>query len=365
MKVLILSCSTGGGHNSCARYILQELKKNNIDATFKDFYNIVNINAKELSSKIYLSTLGSNGKIFKSVYKLGELYSKSKVKSPVYFINSLHTKTLYNYIISNNFDLIIATHLFPALTLTAINKKIAPKRVKFITVATDYEPCPFMEETKPDYLIIQKGLEERFISKKIPANILVPSGIPIATDFIKSAKNIKEELNIKNEKVILFMLGSMGFGKITSIINQVLKIPNTKTIVVCGSNKKLYEELKSFRNENLIPLGFVNNINDLIFSSTIVLSKPGGLSSTEISSIRKPLIHIYPIPGIETYNANFFKEKEMSLKCDSNEDILKNITKLLEDISLQETIIENQKKYINEKSAQDLITLIKKMDKNS
>ena len=37
MKVLILSCSTGGGHNACAKYILEELKENNIEAEFKDF----------------------------------------------------------------------------------------------------------------------------------------------------------------------------------------------------------------------------------------------------------------------------------------------------------------------------------------
>ena len=57
MKVLILSCSTGGGHNACAKYILEELKENNIEAKFKDFYEIVNKNGKDLSSKIYLSSL--------------------------------------------------------------------------------------------------------------------------------------------------------------------------------------------------------------------------------------------------------------------------------------------------------------------
>ena len=73
MKVLILSCSTGGGHNACAKYILDELKLNNIDCEFKDFYDIVNKKMKNFSEKLYLSTLNGNGKIFKTVYKLGEL----------------------------------------------------------------------------------------------------------------------------------------------------------------------------------------------------------------------------------------------------------------------------------------------------
>ena len=65
MKVLILSCSTGGGHNSCARYIEEELKDNNIECEFKDFFDIVNTKAKDMSSKIYLKTLTPEFATFK------------------------------------------------------------------------------------------------------------------------------------------------------------------------------------------------------------------------------------------------------------------------------------------------------------
>lgn len=361
MKVLILSCSTGGGHNSCARYILEELISNNIEADFQDFYDIVNTSAKELSSKIYLSTLGTSGEIFKNVYKLGELYSKTKVTSPVYLVNKLHKKKLYDYITTNSYDLVITTHLFPSLTLTAINKSKNHPKINFITIATDYEPCPFFEETSPDYLIIQKGLEERFIKKGINKNILYPSGIPISTRFINTAKDIRPTLSITHkEKVILVMLGSMGFGKITDILKDILIIPNIKVLVVCGTNKKLLEEIKTLPYKNLVPLGFVNNINDLIYSSDIVLSKPGGLSTTEITSLHKPLLHIFPIPGIETYNTNFFSTRKMTISCSTKEEIITNLTNLINDSSLCNELITNQKEYINSNSAKDLIELIKK-----
>ena len=60
MKVLILSCSTGGGHNSCANYIKEELILNNIECNFIDFFDIFGKNAKKMSSDIYLKTLGNN-----------------------------------------------------------------------------------------------------------------------------------------------------------------------------------------------------------------------------------------------------------------------------------------------------------------
>lgn len=355
MKILILSCSTGGGHNACAKYILEELKSNNIEAEFKDFYDIVNKKAKNLSEKLYLSTLNNNGNIFKVIYKLGELYSKTKLKSPVYLVNKIHKKKLYNYIINNNIDLVITTHIFPALTLTAI------KKIPFILVATDYTACPFMEEAKPNYYIIQKGIEQDFIKKGIDKNKLITTGIPVSTNFIKNAKDIRYNLNINKEKAILIMLGSMGFGNIEKVINDLLKLDNTKIIVVTASNKNLFNKLKKIKNKNLITLGYVHNINDLIYSSDIIVSKPGGLSSTEIASINKPLIHAFAIPGIETFNTNFFENHKMSIKCNNEYDIVENIKKILENEKLQEEMIKSQKKIINKKSAQDLVELIKKI----
>ena len=57
MKVLILSCSTGGGHNACAKYIEEELKLNNIKCEFKNFYDIVNTSGNRMTEKIYLNSL--------------------------------------------------------------------------------------------------------------------------------------------------------------------------------------------------------------------------------------------------------------------------------------------------------------------
>ena len=353
MKILIISCSTGGGHNACAKYILEELKNNNIEAEFKDFYDIVNKKAKKLSEKLYLSTLNGNGKIFKVVYKLGELYSKTKLKSPVYSVNKLHKKKLYNYIIQNKIDLVITSHIFPALTLTAI------KKVPFLLVATDYTACPFMEEANPNYYVIQNGIEKDFINKGIDEKKLLKTGIPVSSNFIKNAKDIRYNLNIDKEKTILIMLGSMGFGNINKIVNNLLEIDNTKIIIVTGSNKELYNKLKKIKNKKLITLGYVHNMNDLIYSSDIVVSKPGGLSSTEIASINKPLIHAFAIPGIETINTNFFYNHKMSIKCDNENEIIQNIIKLLNDNKLQKEMIKSQSKIINKNSASDLVKFIK------
>ena len=216
-----------------------------------------------------------------------------------------------------------------------------------------------MEESKPNMLIIQKGLEEKFIKKGNAKETLIPIGIPISTRFTQSVKNIREGLNLnEKDKVVLIMLGSMGFGKILELLKD-LENEKYKIITICGSNKKLLSEIKNTNFKNVIPLGFIKNINDYIYSSDIIVSKPGGLSTTEIAAMRKPLIHIFPIPGIETYNTNFFESHHMSIKCMKNEEIKEAINTLFKNQNLQNEIIENQKKYINNYSARDLVELIK------
>ena len=83
-------------------------------------------------------------------------------------------------------------------------------------------------------------------------------------------------------------------------------------------------------------------------SSEIILTKPGGLTTTEIATLRKPFIHTMPIPGCENYNAQFFENRKMSISCDSIDEVIKNTKELLNNKELQEEMIKNQEKYISQ-----------------
>lgn len=347
MKVLVLTCSTGGGHNSCARYIQEEFQENNIVCDVKDYMEIIGPKASRIAEKIYLDSTKNNGLIFKGVYKLGEIYSKTNIPSPVYGLNSLVKEKLYNYIINNNYNLVIGTHLFPCVTLTAIKKE---HEIKFINVATDYECIPFWEETNPDLFIIPSDLlKERFSQKGIKAPLL-GSGIPISSRFSRN-------LPMKKEKNILLVSGSMGFGKIKVIVPKLLsEIPEDYTLtVICGNNQNLVTELSKLESSKLIVKGFVHNLNEYIKKSTLVITKPGGLTTTEVAVLQTPLILMMPIPGVENYNANFFKENKMALKADNLDDIIMFVQKLIEDQNLQKEMIKKQKEIINKHSALDLV----------
>ena len=361
-KVLILSCGTGGGHNSAALAIKENLNGHGVRADFVEYLDIINKRLRNGVNKLYLKSTKMNGKVFKQAYRLGELYCKTNLVSPIYGLNRLNRKKLYKYIKDNGYDYIVTTHLFAALSLTAIKKE---HPIHFIAIATDYVCIPFWEEVDPDYFVIPSHeLKEDFINKGILQEKLLPYGIPVSHDFRneESKEEAKERLNLENEKrYVLVLTGSMGFGNVTDMIKHLLEeIKGVIFIVSCGNNNKMRQNINKEFGDRVITLPYSNDLSTYIRASEAVLTKPGGLTSTEIATVRKPFIHTMPIPGCENYNADFFDKRKMSIKCDTLDDVVKNTKLLLENKELQNEMIENQRKYIHKDTCENIAKIILK-----
>ena len=116
MKLLILSCSTGEGHNSAGKALLEYLEENGVACEMTDTLSLVTSPVSQMVSDVYLFSTRRN--LFKTVYRMGETVSTGlSLQSPVYMANKLYAKRLYDYIVDNGFDTVVCTHLFPACLL--------------------------------------------------------------------------------------------------------------------------------------------------------------------------------------------------------------------------------------------------------
>ena len=359
-KVLVLSCGTGGGHNSAAKAVQEALTLKGMQADFIEYLEIISPKLKDRVNQLYLKTTHKEGRVFKRVYHLGELYQKTNFKSPVYSLNSLTKNKLLNYILKNGYSYVATSHLFAAQALTEIKKEYD---IHFLAIATDYVCIPFWEETNPDYLVIpNKELEESFTSRGISKEKLLPLGIPVAQRYMKNynKKECKKELGLEEtRKYVLILNGSMGFGNVEKLVQELLKeFKNVSFMVSCGSNKELLKSLTALKNRRVIPIGFTEKLEKYIASSEIVLTKPGGLTTTEVATMRKPFIHTMPIPGCENYNANFFSSREMSFKAENIEEIIEALHTLLKSTEKQHKLIKNQEIYIDREASNKLADFI-------
>ena len=186
---------------------------------------------------------------------------------------------------------------------------------------------------------------------------MLPIGIPVASSFF----DINKDIDLPHDKKrVLLTSGSMGFGEMKECVDAILDNIDCYLIVVCGSNKELKNELDKINNDKLYVLGFINNMNQYMKSSDVIIAKPGGLTSTEITMMRKPFVIMMPIPGVENYNAKFFSDNGMGLYASDVNEVVLCTKRILENKKLENNIILNQKKYINDKSASDLVQYVKK-----
>lgn len=164
-------------------------------------------------------------------------------------------------------------------------------------------------------------MKDYLISKNISENKIFATGIPISSRFLKNynKKEILNEFNLEeNKKIILFFGGGefgLGKTKTVQIFEDLVKnFNNIQVIAIAGKNEKMklnFENIvKTNNKENTVKiLEYTNKVPELMAISDLVISKPGGLTTSESLASNLPMIIINPIPGQEEENAEFLEEK--------------------------------------------------------
>lgn len=369
MDALILSCGTGGGHNAAGRAIMEELQKRGHHAEMFNPYTLVSDRLAEEVDKLYIKMAQKTPKAFGFVYQLGNLYRKLPVKSPVYHVNKKMVPVMERYLEKHPADVIFMPHLYPAEVITQMKKQGVSLPLT-VFVATDYVCIPFTEETNCDYYVIPgEELKADFIKRGIPEEKLLPYGIPTSAAFAsnKSRQEAKKELHLQEEKQYLLISGgSIGAGQLCKAVRVLARHyagTDKELLVICGNNTALYGKLSreyAGDKDRVHILMHTDRMADYMKACDVVLSKPGGLSSTEAAVSGTALLHITPIPGCETLNMEFFKEKGMSVPVETIDARLGKLCDKMLKEERRKRMVERQRQFISPCAAKDICDFAQK-----
>ncbi len=364
MDALILSCGTGGGHDSAARAMLEELLLRGHRATMLNPYTLQSQTLARRINNMYITMVRKTPRLFGAVYTAGQLYRKLPGRSPVYYVNRKMVPLMQKYLSEHHYDVVIMTHLYPAEILTNMKNKGIPIP-KTVFVSTDYVCIPFLEETECDaYITPASDLTEDYVGRGLPEEKLYPLGIPTSRVFAgtQSKAEARARLNLDpQKKYILVAGGSMGGGTIQKTIQCLTEgisdCQDTELIIVCGSNQELYGKLNAERPKNTVAVGYTGDMADFMRASDLFITKPGGLSSTEAAVCGVPICHTAAIPGCELYNGEYFSRHGMSILCRNSAEVLPAAMALLSDQQRCGAMVECQKTAVNPSAAADICAL--------
>lgn len=370
-KILIFYASYGGGHLSAANSIKDYLSSNyeNIDVELIDCMKYINKPIEKITTTAY------NEMAKKAPWAWGKIYSDSQ-KGPLAHIttrsNQVFAIKLLRLLREKKPDLIISTHPFGSQMCSYLKRK-GKITSKIATILTDFAPHDqwLVGSDYTDYFFVAHNkMKEYLISKNIPENKIFATGIPISNKFLETfnTSKILNSLGLKeNLKTVLFFAGGkfgLGKSRTLEIFNTLANdFNNIQVIAISGKNKKMYEEFNQIvkianKTDFIKVFEFVNNVPELMAVSDVVITKPGGLTTTESLVSGLPMIIINPIPGQEEENAQFLEHSNVGIWLKKQMNITETISNFLSDNEKLKQMKENTKKISNRNSTKDICTIL-------
>ena len=355
-KILILTCSTGEGHNSAAKAIETALHKRHVSCVIRDPVSFQSEKAEKLVSGLYNQTIRRTPHVFGAVYQLGNLYSQARLPSPVYWANARYAPALRRYILTEGFDAVICTHLYGMEAMTAIRRQWGLS-IPCYGVLTDYVCIPFTDETDlTGFFVPTKDTAEFMIRRGIPREKLHVTGIPVDEKFrrLPGRESARAVLNLPlQEHIYLIMTGGVGCENMETLCRRMLEKmeENELLVVLTGRNDTLRARLDAMQDSRCRTVPFTKQVELYLAACDVLLSKPGGLSTTEAAVAGTPMVHIHAIPGCETYNARYFAQHSMALHAENNAQAVADALKLCRDPRKAEAMRSLQHRFIRPDAA--------------
>ena len=374
-RILFTYATYGNGHKSAAKNIMNYFvnKSDEFEVKELDISDYSGFTGK-IAEKYYEGNLKhANSFGFGAVYRL---FNHKYSLMPMNMV----TKKIYKYdtlkkVISDfNPDITISTHFFPSIVISELNKEHVINS-KIITVITDYieHECWLKNVNNEDALIVCNEYIKNNIIKKhnIDKNKIYPFGIPLSYNFknnLEDKDKIYKKYNLdKNKKTILFFAGggcgsSFSLSYLKKIMHENI---NANIIYVCGKNEKLKETAEKYVSEkeinNVKILGYTNDVINLLNISTLVITKPGGLTLTECLEMKKPVLLIKGNNANEKYNARFVCKKGFGFKTLTKCRFIKIIKNCIENENYLNNIHNNLDKYKDNDSSENIYNLTIKL----
>jgi processive 1,2-diacylglycerol beta-glucosyltransferase len=321
-RILIMSASVGSGHMKAAEALEKAFRAH------PDVGEVLNDDALEYTSGVHKQFYSKLYEKLSSIAPnfLGWWYERSdepwRADQVRLAIDLPHTLPLIKFIKDFQPDAIVCTHFMPAGVISYL---IAQGKLDthLSIVVTDYHfHAEWLCRAFHQYFVAQPEERVHMEALGLPADRVHVTGIPIDPAFGRRMNRPALFRRFKldpSKPVLLLTAGTLGLGPTQSVVRRLLEMPQDfQTVVVCGKNEELRDEIEEQIRDSgrkFLVLGYTREMRELMHISSLLLSKPGGLTTAEAMASGLPMVVLDPVGGQEERNAEMVLEKGAGIKC--------------------------------------------------
>lgn len=326
------------GHRNAAIAIEKAIRKlqPSTEILSINAFNYTNPISEKIINRLYMGVIKRTPQLWNYLYDNPNVVKRlERIKKTIHKFNSPKLKNLFDEFKP---DAVACTQAFPC-GMCADYKSAFNSNLPLVAVLTDYVPHSYwLYDTVDYYITPAQDVSLRLQKKGVEPERIKALGIPFDPKFNEPLDKAKIMHKLKLDpglRTVLIMGGGQGLGPIKTIVRSLEEVKtDIQEIIVCGTNKKLYNSLRrkirKYKKKILL-YAYANNMPELMRVSDIIISKPGGVTTAEVLAKGLPMIIVKPIPGQEENNTAYLTEKGAAIKVDKPEIINRVIDDLLAD----------------------------------
>lgn len=362
MKVILFYSSIGQGHISAARSIEKEIREQDPAAIVlqKDIREFMDPMGRMLDEKIYWFVVKNLPILFDNLFQSMQEQG-NRVGSLTCLPNDYPEQKVYEYLVDEAPDAVLATHYGAAQVLGNLRENGLIPNIKIGWLHTDY--CvgyfPRISKRIDRTFLAHPALENSWLTAGVFPDLIETSGMPVnipidePDDFKECLTHIGFSPSIKT---ITIASGKEGVGDFPGIVTSLAKSTENpmQVIAVCGCNKKQFQALQKTQSQipkhiKLEIMGFIlqTELVSFIQAADLFITKAGGLSPAEAFVLGKPTILLNVISGHEKENAELFAKLGLAEINIETEEIGGQVQALLENEAKQTAMLAAQQEFRN------------------
>lgn len=259
--------------------------------------------------------------------------------------------------------MIVSTHFSPTYFSILLKRDYG---FKLTVVITDYHVHPYWYNPSVDYYVVaHEDLAPQLEAFGVRAEQIFPLGIPIDPNFDQPARKdtLRRKLKLPSDRPLVLVMGGKIFGGPWFDLVKILACLDISLVVLCGRNKAMKKKISTVKGRaRITTYGVMNNAWEFIRASDYLITKAGGITTTEAMVCGINLIIANSIPGLESYNEEFFVSRLAAVNINAG-NACQVLTKLINDRVLSQTLRKNLTALAKPKPAFNIAKRIKSLVK--